>query len=176
MEQKNNTPLIIGIIVVVIILIAGGALLVKSNPSVSAMLGFHAPVASSTAPIGMRYGNASTTSQGRYGGMRGGFATGSIETLNNNGFTLSLSDGSTKDVTLTATSTIQNYASASSTPTKITSDQLSVGEQVSVIGTPNTDGSIDARMARTGTLPAAGSRGNGAGYGGGAHNTPPQPE
>jgi hypothetical protein len=95
----------------------------------------------------------SSSSSQRSPGTRAGFVTGSIETLNDNGFTLTLPDGTTKDIQLSATTTIQDYTGASSTPTTITSDQLSVGEQVSVVGTSNDDGSVSARMVRTGTVP-----------------------
>lgn len=87
------------------------------------------------------------------GGYRNGGITGSIEVLNDDGFTLTLADATTKDVNLSATTTIQDYTDASSTPSTITADQLAVGEQVSVIGAPNADGSIDAREVRVGNFP-----------------------
>jgi len=45
----------------------------------------------------------------------------------------------------------------------ITPDQLSVGEQVFVIGSPNVDDSIDANRIITGTLPARSAGGRGFG-------------
>ena len=163
--MKQSTKVIIGIVVVVIIALIAWLLL--ANKTVDQMLGLAPAPVATTSPSTIM---GTTTPGGRMGGMRGGFAMGSIAVLNDNGFTLSLQDGSTKTVTLTATTTIQNYASASSTPTTITTDQLSVGEQVLVIGSANADGSITARTVRTGTFPAMaarGGRGGGPGNGGG---------
>ena len=102
--------------------------------------------------VHVNQGIASSTD--RYGmGVRGGFVTGSIEVLNDDGFVLTLPDSSTKDVILSATTTIEDYTSASTTPSAMTSDQLSVGEEVSVIGEPNADGSIEARSVRFGNFP-----------------------
>jgi hypothetical protein len=168
-QKAQTSKIIIGIIIALVI-IGGGIWFAVTNPAVAAELGLHHG--------GPTTGMASTTPTGRRGGMRGGFTTGSIEVLNDNGFTLSLTDGTTKNIVLTATSTLQNYASASSTPTTITSDQLSVGEMVQVIGATNADGSITARRVMTGTFPTmmrgAGGRMSGmssstpsGGYGGG---------
>jgi hypothetical protein len=152
---------IIGIIVA--ILIVGGLIwFAVTNPAIAAELGINHGTSSQSM--------ASTTPNGRRGGMRGSFTTGSIEVLSDNGFTLSLQDGTTKVITLTSTSTLQNYASASSTPTTITSDQLSVGEQVLVTGSANADGSITARRVLTGTFPTT-MRG-GYGRGGMGSSTP----
>jgi hypothetical protein len=154
--------LIIAIIVVVIVF--GGALYAYMNPQIATELGLrHAP---------MQSGTASTTPNQdgthSFNGARGGFVMGSIEVLNDNGFTVTLSDGTTKDINLTATTTLLNYATASSTPATITPDQLSVGEQVFVIGTPAADGSITATRVMTGTLPARPAGGFGSG---GRHGT-----
>ncbi|MDR3547779.1 MAG: hypothetical protein P4M11_05865 [Candidatus Pacebacteria bacterium] len=97
---------------------------------------------------------ASSTPNLRFGVTHGGSITGSIEVLDDNGFTITLSDGTTKDIDMTATTTLENYASASSTPTSITLDNLSVGEQVYVIGLTDSDGSISATRVLTGTPPA----------------------
>ena len=151
-------PVIIAIVVVVIILI-GGAVYVYTNPALAAMLGLkHAPAQSTTPNRG-------------FGANRGGLVMGSIEVLNGNDFTVTLSDGTTKDVDITATTTLENYATASSTPTTITPAQLSVGEQVFVIGSPNSDGSINASRVMTGTLPTRSISGRGFGPGGNASST-----
>ena len=151
----KKSSLIIGIVILVVVL-AGAAWYAYSNPQIAAALGLrHAP-----AVVQGNNGTGTTTPGGHFGGMRGGFATGSIEVLNDNGFTITLSGGTTKVVVLSATTTLQNYASASSTPTAITADQLSVGEQVFVIGSSNADGSITASRVTTGVLPTAG-RGRG---------------
>lgn len=148
--MKLKPPVIVGIVVALIII--GIAVFALLNPSIVSGLGLKP----SEKTISVAAMSASTT-PGRFGGMRVGFVTGSIEVLNGDGFTLALQDGTTKDVNLSATTTIQNYATASSTPTAITADQLSVGEQVSVIGTPDEDGSISARMVRTGAVPVRGN-------------------
>jgi hypothetical protein len=164
--MKVKPPIIIGIVIAVIVI--GFIVFAITNPAIATRLGLtHA------SP---RAGAMGTTTPRQFGGMRGGFVTGSIEVLNDNGFTVTLADGTTKDVDLTATTTIQNFTSASSTPTTITSDQLSVGEQVQVIGSVGEDGSINARFVRTGALPTmrAGGQGRGAGGAQGFQNgTPP---
>jgi len=89
-------PVIIAIVIIVIIII-GGAWYAYSNPAIAAMLGLrHTPTQSTTA---------STTSNGYHGfsGQQGGFAMGSIETLNGNAFTITLSDGTTKNINITGT-------------------------------------------------------------------------
>jgi len=161
-----KTPVVIGICILLVVIICGGWY-AYTNPTLAAELGIHhAPVSGSSMSGSM----GTTTPYGR-GGMQGGFATGSIEELNGTGFTITLSNGDTKNIDLTATTTIQDYVSASSTPTTITADQLSVGEQVSVIGTPNSDGSINARDVRTGAVPARGAGGYGGGHRGGGTST-----
>jgi hypothetical protein len=168
-NNRKNTWIII--VIIIVVLLAGAAWYVFSNPTIESELGFR-----SSAMQSMNGGNMSTT-PGRFEGAHGGFAMGSIEALNDNGFTLTLSDGTTKNVVLLATTTIQNFATASSTPTVITADQLSVGEQVLAMGPVNADGSINARVVRTGTFPTMrGGRSSGGQGGqtpGGA--TPPTP-
>lgn len=151
-----KSPIIIGICILLIVILCGGWY-VYANPTLAAELGIHHSMSGGPDANGV-----GTTTPHGYGGMQGGFATGSIEELNGTGFTITLSNGDTKNIDLSATTTLQNYASASSTPTTITADQLSVGEQVSVIGMPNSDGSINARMVRTGDVPTRGA----GGYGG----------
>ena len=146
-------PPVITAIVVVIIVLVGGAAYMYTNPALAAKLGLR----HETAQNGM----ASTTPNRRFGANPGGFATGSIETLNGNDFVITLSDGTTKDIDLSATTTLEKYTNASSTPTMITVNQLSVGEQVFVIGSPNVDGSIIATRVMTGTLPARSTGGRG---------------
>jgi hypothetical protein len=160
-SKKSNA---VWIVLVVIIVLVIAAWVIYANPMIQGELGL-GPHVATTSPNGM----ASSSPRG-YGGMRNGsFTTGSIETLNGNGFTLTLQDGTTKNVTLSATTTIQDYANASSTPTTVTFDQLSVGQTVLVMGTPNADGSITARVIRTGSFPEPGTggyRGGAGGYGG----------
>ncbi len=141
--MKSKPSVIVGIVAIIIIL--GIAVVALLRPNFVSGLGLPKTPENRT-PV-------STTSPQRFEETREGFVTGSIEVLNDDGFTLTLQDGTTKDIQLSATTTIQYYENASSTPTSITSDQLSVGEQVSVIGSPNDDGSITARIVRTGALP-----------------------
>lgn len=146
-----KTSIIVGICVVLLIVIFGGWY-VYTNPTISAELGIHHSATGANGMSGMNGGMGTTTPYG-HGMMQGGFAVGSIEVLNGTDFTMTLSNGDTKDIDVTATTTIQNYTATSSTPTTITEDQLSVGEQVQVVGTPNSDGSINARFVRTGNVP-----------------------
>jgi hypothetical protein len=176
--MKKSQTIVIGIIVLVIVLALGGWY-AYSNPRIADALGLRHGYGMG-GMMQDNYGpNNSSTTPGRFAGMRGGFATGSIEVLNDNGFTLTLSDGTTEVVDITATTTLQNYATASSTPTTITKDQLSVGEQVSVIGIPQADGSIAAREVRTGAAPTMpmgqGRGGPGGGMYGHGSSTPMMP-
>jgi hypothetical protein len=156
MYEKDMKPQVIIGIIVVIIVLGAGAWYVYSNPALAAKFGLRpAPTEQSTTG----------TSTPRRFGNPGGFAMGTIEVLNDSGFTVTLSNGTTKVIDVTATTTIQNYATASSTPTMISINQLSVGEQVFVIGEPQSDGSIAARMISTGTLPTRGQGGQGGGAG-----------
>jgi hypothetical protein len=164
--------LLIGVGVLILVVICG-AWYTYTNPAISAgisaELGLHHAVSG-----GPGSNIASTTAYSH--GMRGGFVTGSIEVLNGTGFTITLANGDTQNVTLAATTTIQNYATASTTPTTITADQLSVGEQVQIIGMSNSDGSITARIVRTGAVPARNAGGFGGGNrGGGTQSQPTSP-
>ena len=149
--------LIISIIVIIIVM-GGIVWYVFMNSSVAKSMNASQSISSTTMQGGRQMGMGP--------GMRAGFVSGSIEVLNDNGFTVTLLDGTTKVVDLTATTTLQNYTSATAAPTTITSDQLSVGEQVSVIGAPNADGSVTARTVRTGTPPV-----RTGGYGSGHRST-----
>jgi hypothetical protein len=160
----KTSQIVIGIVILVIVIGLAGWY-AYSNPQIATALGLRPAPAMQTNTLGV----ASSTPR-RFGGMRGGFTTGSIEVLNGNAFTITLANGTTKVVNLTATTTIENYASASSTPTMITLDQLSVGEQVSVIGSPDSDDSITARTVRTGVVPTMGQgRGGDGQFNNGPH-------
>ncbi|MBA3788924.1 hypothetical protein H0X32_00830 [Patescibacteria group bacterium] len=140
-------PQIVISILVLLLLIVAAILYVFSNPQVATGLGFGQAL---TSPAPTNYLSEENTI-----GNSSGYVRGSIEIFNDNGFILTFSDDTTKVVTVSATTTIQHFATASSTPTTISSDQLSVGEQVFVVGTMNEDGSIFAHSVRTGTLPTA---------------------
>ena len=70
-------------------------------------------------------------------GMRAGTVNGSILSMDANSITVKLSDGSTKIVLLSGSTTYSNTASASQS-------DLKTGSTVAVFGTPNSDGSVTA--------------------------------
>ena len=82
----------------------------------------------------------------------GGFTTGSIVSKDAASVTVKLSNGSTKIVFLSASTAVSETKDVSSTA-------LAVGNDVTVIGTTNADGSITATRIQLGTVPF----GNGAG-------------
>ena len=135
------------LIAVVIVILAVLAWFIFTDTAISAMLGLKSEKQSVAIP---QQTTGTTTISGSSVVVSKGTTTGSIEAFNNDGFTLSLADGSTRDINIFATTTIQSYVNASSTPKEITSDQLSVGDPVQVIGTVDTDGSIDAVIVETG--------------------------
>ncbi len=92
--------------------------------------------------------------------VNGTSLVGSIETLNGNGFTMTLEDGTTKDVQLSATTTIKEMNGSSATSSNLTLDQLSVGERVTVSGSPNQDGSISASRVEVQLMPAQNNGGS----------------
>jgi len=150
-------PTVIIVIVVIALVLIGGAWYAYSNPSIAAMLGLrHSPMQNTS-------NDSTPNSYSNFGGAQGGFAKGSIEILNGNSFTITLADGTTKNINITGTTTPHNNTTAPATPTTITPDQLSVGEQVFVVGSPNPDGSITADRVMTGALPARPTGGRGFG-------------
>ena len=83
--------------------------------------------------FGTRGGSGTTGARGR----NGNGAAGTILSVDNNSITVKLTDGSSKIVLLTGTTSINKAATA-------TVSDLTVGERVSAFGTTNTDGSITA--------------------------------
>jgi hypothetical protein len=75
-----------------------------------------------------------------------GSVSGSIEYLNGNEFTLTLSSGDTANIVVTATTTIWIFKGAIESTT--TPDQLNIGQHVDVVGTTTEDGSITASTIR----------------------------
>jgi len=71
------------------------------------------------------------------GGARGGAVQGSILSIDSNSITVKLTDGSTKIVILSGSTTYSNTASASES-------DLKAGSTVAVLGSTNSDGSVTA--------------------------------
>jgi hypothetical protein len=151
MKFQTHIGKIIGI-VVGIAFISAGAWYVYTNPILAIKFGLR-KVPPSTVSSAMRGMTLGSTTPENSDGMYGELITGSIEILNDNGFILTLQNGNTENVILSATTTIDTYASSTAKPTAITSDQLSVGEQVQVVGLLNSDNSILADTVRAGALP-----------------------
>ncbi len=145
MKSQKNARWILGTITFIVILIVF-AWYAYRNPVIATRLGIthQIPVSPNPSP------QNSSSAQGE-------FITDSIEVLNDNGFILTLQNGNTENVILSATTTIDTYTSLKSAPISITEDQLSVGEQVEVVGATNPDNSISARVVRTGALPVLSS-------------------
>jgi len=92
----------------------------------------------------------------------GGFTTGSIVSSDSNSVTVKLATGGTKIILYSDSTTI-------SVSTKGSSTDLTTGQDVTVTGTANSDGSITASRIQVGTLPRVGG-GNGGTPG--ANGTP----
>ena len=71
-------------------------------------------------------------------GANGGFSAGEILSKDANGITIKMQDGSTKIVLVGASAQIMKQTSGSL-------DDLSVGQNVMITGSPNSDGSITAQ-------------------------------
>lgn len=87
----------------------------------------------------------------RSGGAGGQAYHGQILNTDNTGITIKLNDGSSKIIIVGSTATV-----VKSDPAKLT--DLKSGDQVTVFGTVNSDGSINATMVQSGNTPALGSR------------------
>lgn len=126
--MKKNTKIIAGVVVVVLLGASfyGGTVYGKSGMRARGQIG----MGQFMGGMGMRGG-----------GMNGGFTAGQILSKDQTGITLKLQDGSTKIVLIGATTQVMKEASS-------TVDDLSEGEQVTVVGTQNGDGSITARTVQ----------------------------
>lgn len=105
-----------------------------------------------TGQSGTRGQRLGATANG--GNAAGNFrpVTGSIIKSDGNIVTVKLQDGSSKLVTISDSTTIGKSASA-------TRDDLKIGEQVSVFGQQNADGSVSAQNIQLGNLPQNGRTG-----------------
>jgi len=88
----------------------------------------------------------------------GGFTTGSVVSSDSNSITVKLSTGSTK-IVLYSPSTVIAVSKTGS------ASDLTTGQDVTVTGTANSDGSITASRIQVGTLPRIGGGAGGAGGG-----------
>lgn len=130
--MKNNN-LIMTIIIAVAVGIAGffGGMIYQQNKTQK--------IATQQGITNVR-GFARGQNAGRFGvlnrGMNGAF--GEIVTIDANTLTIKMQDGSSKIVNLADTTTISKTDAASKT-------DLKTGEQVAIMGTTNSDGSITAQ-------------------------------
>lgn len=104
-------------------------------------------------------------SGGRSG--RGNFSpptTGTIQTISGPNLTLTASDNSIKNVTTDSNTRFSKFDNGNRTQISLT--DLKVGDQVSVIGSSDSTGTIVARMVFLGQMPTGGFRGGSNGSGG----------
>jgi hypothetical protein len=109
---------------------------------------------------GMKYGQGSNRTSGtpgqvglqgtqqsvggtRRGGFAqgGGFTAGEILSKDTNGITVKLRDGSSKIIILSPSTAVMKEASG-------TANDLTVGQQVTIMGSQNTDGSVTAQSVQ----------------------------
>jgi len=117
-----------------------------------------ATVVSTRAGFAGAYGTSSTRRLA--GGAGGGFTTGQIASFGTNSMTLQLANGNS-EVVLYASSTPVTE------PTTVSPSTLTVGTNVMVGGTTNSDGSLTAQSIQV----RAGNAGGGYGGGGGTGTT-----
>ncbi len=130
-KEKNKK---IGLIVLGIIILAGvfygGVVYGKSHALATV---------NTRGQGGQAFGNGIRGTRGA-GGL-GGFTTGEIIGKDDKSITVKLMDGGAKIIFLDTNTTISKFAAASVT-------DLATGTQVSVTGTPNTDGSMNAQSVQ----------------------------
>lgn len=139
----------------------GGMSYGKSNPSAQAAMSTLATLtADQRSQLGGGFpdGTPGDTAGAAVGARGGGFTSGSIVGKDGTTITLKLTDGSTKYVLYSASTTI------SMTDTGSESD-LVTGKDVTVSGTTNSDGSITATRIQLGTLPGGPPNADGAALG-----------
>lgn len=78
---------------------------------------------------------------GQNGAFRGGAVDGSIISMDDKSFTVKMNDGSTKIVLFSDSTTYNNTVSA-------VKNDLKVGDNVVVFGSPNSDGSVTAESVQ----------------------------
>ena len=128
--MKNNSTLAIILLVVGLAAGFGGGYYFKGYQQTQARAAFAGGVGGTGA---QRF----TGTRGTGTGMRGGAVNGTILSMDSGSITVKLSDGSTKIVLLSGSTTYSNTSSAAQS-------DLKTGSSVAVFGTPNSDGSVTA--------------------------------
>ena len=143
----------------------------KENGFMGTATGFFGPLtARAMAKFQMRMGIASS-SDGSVGPLTRGYferacgkglgkqdddaeksrkIAGEITAVATSSITIKSGNGNSRVVNITASTTIQVYAAATSTPTTGTMADLTVGKPASAMGTPNADGSLTALEVKVG--------------------------
>lgn len=133
--QKENNKKIVGVVVGVIVLVAvfyGGMSYGKSQ------------VSAGTKTLGQNFGQngANGMMRGTRNGMGfGGFTTGQIISKDANSITVGVQGGGSKIIFLDTNTKVSKQAAG-------TSADLAVGTEVSVTGTANSDGSVNAQSVQ----------------------------
>ena len=129
-----------GAITVIVAIVMGaagfyGGMVYQKSQAMSGFAARRTSMGTGNAPAGSTSNKNGTTQ-----GMRNGFrpVSGEITSVDKNSITVSLSDGSSK-IVLFSESTSINKAE------KATNADLKVGEKVSVFGTQNTEGTVTAQ-------------------------------
>ncbi len=99
---------------------------------------------------GLRSGASSTIGGGRGAGLNGGFTAGQIISQSGNSVTVKLSSGGSKIVIFSSSTEIMK--SVSGTPS-----DLAIGDQITVSGSANSDGSVTAQTIQLRPAPPAGA-------------------
>ncbi|HEV7449512.1 MAG TPA: hypothetical protein VGP13_03160 [Candidatus Paceibacterota bacterium] len=86
-------------------------------------------------------GRAGAGGTGARGAAAGGFTAGQILSKDANGITIKMMDGSTKIILVSGSTQVMKQASG-------TQDDLSVGTNVTITGSANSDGSITAQSVQ----------------------------
>lgn len=115
-----------------------------------------------------RCGEGLGNGQGDRGGDHGmgGMITGTISANNTSSVVVSNSNGQSRTVNITASTTIQVFAGTSTAPTMGTIANLTVGSTVAADGMLQQDGSLNAVHIRVGTSPQLMMQGDGDSHGG----------
>lgn len=103
---------------------------------------------------GEQFQNRGIGTMGPRGGMGGGITAGEIISKDTTSVTIKMQDGSTKIILIASSTEVTKTAKGSI-------DDLSVGTQVAVTGSTNSDGSItgqDIQIRPAGTVPFGGIR------------------